>query len=295
MLGKKGVMTAMLAKIILSLLGFIAVSLVFFMVIFPGLVEKTPEELCRNSVVLRTALIKQGVGKDLSHFVKSPLACETQTKEISGNREEIKGQMAKMMSSCWYMFNEARQDDVLDDPVEVLKMLGLDSDSNKCFICYKGLIEEDEIIGGPISAGEMLDYMKKTDHHRIQGLKYFDYIQHYGGPGTFSIMDQINAGDSYGVSFLAKSSNEVEFAKEDVIGGVLGSIVAVGGVACFALGPCTFAAIPAAILGTAGSYIAVDRAKTTHFYSEERDVSMLVMDRLSALEEAECEFVNIDD
>jgi hypothetical protein len=279
------------------MIGLIASAFVVILVIGIGAAqasEKGPENVCRASMVTRTATSFDINGVDIDW---GPLACETIVKEISGSRVEIKSQVAQAMERCWWMFNEGRQDDIFDSE-QLSKLFGWDNNGNKCFICYTLAVKQDEIEDGPITAKEMFDYLKKTNHLKIKDKTYLDYIQSHGGPGKVAIMDTIYPENVYGVGFLSKSKDNAVFGVVDkVAAGILTTVAAVGIVACIIAEPCGVAAVAGA-LGTSGvvagtasaGYLASHSAEVllakTNFYKEERAVSMIVLDDLKGIQEA---------
>lgn len=244
--------------------------------------EKELEILCHDSVALRVATSFSVGGADVK---AAPLLCKTIDRKVSGGREEIKSEIAYLMSRCWWMFNEGRQD-VLESE-GVAEMLGWEDSGNSCFLCYNVLIDEKEIEGDTIGAPEMFRYMLNTDHRQIKGMKYVDYIQSYGGPGKVSMMNGIDAQNAYGIVYMSKNDDDSSLT---VFDGIVTSLAAVGAVVCAIAEPCGVLAAGAAIAGTTyvgvhGAQILAQKAK---FYEQERSVSMVVLDDLKAIQAGDC-------
>ncbi|MBI2665003.1 hypothetical protein HYX12_00075 [Candidatus Woesearchaeota archaeon] len=303
---KKGDMVlGWLGKVILAIAGFAVIATVFFIFLYPSLFgDKKDVELCRSSVILRTST---GMSFDNSETKTywAPLLCPVIEPEIGGDREEIKEQMAQMMAKCWYMYNEARQDEVLE-PAGVLRALGWEDNTNECALCYIPKITNKEIEGGSIEAPEMFQYLYKNDHYRIKGKTYLDYIQTYGGPGKVAIMDSIKPQQSYGVAFLSRNKDNSEFQTIDAAAIVV-ALAGAGVIACAILEPCgAIVAGVSTVVGAVGGTAAVITAKAgviaatvaaagyegahavnaikSKFYEADRDISMIVVDDINVLE-----------
>ena len=253
---KKGIVSQ-LVLLIGVVMSFLAVG-GFLYVFFAEAEDKSVESICRASVIARTSTaIDIGV-TDLNW---GPLLCQTQDEEIGGSREEIKGQLAHLMANCWAMFNEGRQDDVLP-PERVSTLFGLGP--NKCFLCYTVTLPR-AIEEGEIPAKEMFDYMVEKDHHKIKGMKYLDYIQGYGGQGYLAILDTLEPGHIYAVTYLSRQ-------KED------STWVTAGKTAVRVLLP------PVGIIWGVNTAFS-----KTHFYNDkERPVSTIGIDNLASAEAGGC-------
>lgn len=293
-----------LGKIILLLVGVGFVSFALFGIILPKLVgEKTPESLCRSTVSLRAATTTEFLGSDIK---LSPIACETMEREIEGDREEIKAQLAQLMSKCWWMFNEGRQDSLLKDNWK--DFFGWSDNENGCFVCYDAFVDSSKVEGGPIGAEEMFDYMINSDHYNIKGLKNIDYIQSYGGSGKIAILSPIfdrREKERYGIAYMSKTSDDAEFSGTDWVV----TLASVGVLACIVAEPCgaivgtvagTVATVTAGV--TAGAVLTYEGAHAknvieakTKFYDAKRKVSMIALDDYNALQEAKCKVVKVED
>jgi hypothetical protein len=279
---KKAVAMGQLVIIVITVVGFLLLLGTINRVLAKSQ-DKEAEYLCHNSIALRMATTVNVEDVDMAI---SPVLCKTIDKKIRGDREEIKEQMAYMMARCWWMFNEGRQDDLLD-AVKVSSLLGWDNSGNSCFLCYTGVIDEKEIPGGPIGAQEMFTYLQQTDHRQFKGMKYLDYIQSYGGPGKAAVMDSISPKNAYGVVFMSKSDDDASMGWIDA---VVGGLAAAGVVVCAIAEPCGIIAGAVAVAGT--SYVAAHSANVlaakANFYEEERSVSMVTLDDLKGVEAGDC-------
>jgi hypothetical protein len=269
-----------LGEMILIALSMMAVAFVLFSVFLPGCTERGPEELCRSTVVTRVSTPLNLIEKGLYW---APLACETQDLDIKGNHEELKAQTAQLMARCWYMFNEGRQDELLNSD-QVEKVFGWEDNDNECFLCYSLAIDQNSIEGGAIGADEMHKYLVEEDHYKVKGLTYLNYIQSYGGPGNVAIMDSIEPNNAYGVAFLGKSSDNSEWTWLDTVSVGAAAVACATGVGCI---------ITAVV---AGSYLTTHGVNefASNFYSEERAVSTIVFDNLKSIKEnSKCDIIYV--
>src|SRR3989344_5227131 len=259
---RKGMAAEQLVVLILVIAAFSLVAL-FLKYFFLEAEPKEAELLCHNSVVFRAATVFNAGGGDDKNIQLIPLLCKTTDLKIEGDREEIKARMAYLMSRCWWMFNEARQDS-----------------TNQCFICHTVIIDQKQITGGDIEVEEMMSYLLKKDHTLIKDLKYIDYFQEYGGPGTTAIMDVLKPGTAYAIAFFARNTDEASFTVADAVA----TVAAVGGaVSCIATAGITCAII--ALGGTA--YLVAHGVNALQakevFYGKKRYTSMVVVDNLKDL------------
>jgi len=276
---RKGMAAEQLVVLILVIAAFSLVAL-FLKYFFLEAEPKEAELLCHNSVVFRAATVFNAGGGDDKNIQLIPLLCKTTDLKIEGDREEIKARMAYLMSRCWWMFNEARQDSTLDDVGKIEKALGFQDTSNQCFICHTVIIDQKQITGGDIEVEEMMSYLLKKDHTLIKDLKYIDYFQEYGGPGTTAIMDVLKPGTAYAIAFFARNTDEASFTVADAVA----TVAAVGGaVSCIATAGITCAII--ALGGTA--YLVAHGVNALQakevFYGKKRYTSMVVVDNLKDL------------
>lgn len=248
--------------------------------------ESSSVNACHVSVAFRTVAAQKAGG---AGELVTPLACETNHEgEIAGGREELKARLARMMSKCWYMFNEGRQDDLFDDKVDVLlDVAGFSDNKNKCFLCYT-LETPKKIDGGEIQPKEMFDYMVSTNHYEKKGLTYLNYIQSFGGPGGLAILDKIEPQHAYGIVYLSKSKSESSWTWAD---STAAGALAAGGLACLTGIGCIPVLIGAAVPG--GAYLAAHGVNEVielkqKFYQEERALSTVVVDNLKAIETSDC-------
>jgi len=139
-------------------------------------------------------------------------------------------------------------------------------------------------VGGNIEAEDMFNYFQDTNYPKIKGLSYLDYIQEYGGPGAFGVLDQIEADNIYGVVYLSKSKDESGAGWADYIaGGAVGL-----GIACTVVtgGVC------GVLIGGAGSfYLGFHGADLLNniFNPEERDVSSIMIGKLDTIRQGGCD------
>ncbi|MBI2668531.1 hypothetical protein HYX14_01685 [Candidatus Woesearchaeota archaeon] len=241
--------------------------------------EKAAENLCRNSIAFRAQATVSGTAL-------SPVLCKTIDKKISGDRQEIKDQLAYLMARCWWMMGEGKYEEILANPELIRKALGVHRGENDCFLCYTALIDEKEIDGGLIPTNEMWNYLAEKDHRQIKGKKYIDYIQNYGGPGTAAVMSPIAPQEAYGIVFMAK--NAQESGSGYWWSTPLAALSALGATICIA----TVACIPAglALTFSTGFFVtsAAGAAYRDFYGSDERDVSMVTLDHLKAIETGGC-------
>ena len=301
-----------MAQLVIAILSFVLIAMTISK--FMGSSDSREAELlCQQSVAIRAATqIQFGDDADLTIL---PMLCKTIDKKVeSGDREEVKKQMADMMSRCWWMFNEGRYDDAMDT-AQLGKALGFDGDSNKCFICYSALIEgnkKDIIEGGNILKGEMYEYLSNTQYPKLKNSTYSQYIGHKGGgPGATYILSDIEPDTGYAITFLSKSDDDFRLTWADAVGGAIVTVAAVGIAACIFITPCNVglvasaatssataaAASTAATLTTvaAATYEvkhAIDLAKSK-FYTEQRDVSMVFLDTLDSAQSNDCVIADV--
>jgi len=199
---KQGLAMATLVYIILVVVALITI-IYSITVLFSKSDTKEQEILCHDSIALRMSTQIQ-VGSATVNL--GPNFCTTIDKEIkSSNKEEIKSEIGYMMARCWWMFNEARQDDLLAGNPNLWKVIGLEDEPNRCFLCYTATLPRN--IEGDITKDEMADYLLENEHPNIPGLTYIDYFQSYGGAGTASSLSDIKANNIYGIAFLSKSED----------------------------------------------------------------------------------------
>lgn len=301
---------AFMAQLIIAILAFVLIAMTIskFMV---GKDTKEAEILCQQSIAIRAATTLQ-IGDD-AEFTSLPMLCKTLDKKVeTGKREEVKKEIADMMTRCWWMFNEGRYDDAMNT-AQLGNMLGFNS-PNKCFICYSALVEgnkKDEIEGGPISKGEMYKYLSETQYPKIKNTTYSQYIEYKGGgPGATYLLSNIEPDTGYAITFLSKSDDDSGVTWVDAVAGAVIGAAVIGGIACAILEPCgAIVAVAAtssatALTATAATGLAVTAAtgyEAVHaynkakavFYSEQRDVSMVFFDTLSSAQSNECVIADV--
>jgi hypothetical protein len=303
---------AFMAQLIIAILAFVLIAMTIskFMV---GKDTKEAEILCQQSIAIRAATTLQ-IGDD-AEFTALPMLCKTLDKKVeTGKREEVKKEIADMMARCWWMFNEGRYDDAMDT-AQLGNMLGFDSDSNKCFICYSALVEgnkKDIIEGGDITKGEMYKYLSETQYPKMKNTTYSQYIEYKGGgPGATYILSDIEPDTGYAITFLSKSDDDSRLTWADAVGGAIVTVAAVGIAACVFITPCNVGLAVSAATSSATAAAATTAvtlttvAATTYevkhainlakakFYTEQRDVSMVFFDTLSSAQSNECVIADV--
>lgn len=163
---------------------------------------KDAEIVCQESLAARAALAVQAGDAELKTL---PLLCKTLDKDVSGTVEEVKEQLARSMARCWWMFGEGRYDAVLSGEGP-LRVLGFESSENACFLCYSVVVPQEGLEEGPISKRDMFRYVSNEPHPQVPDTTYLDYIQNYGGPGNVLVSSDIEAGEAYGIVFVAKGA-----------------------------------------------------------------------------------------
>jgi len=181
------------------------------------------ELLCQTSIVQRARTAVNidwdvgGISLFRSQVKTIPPLCRTIDKKVSGSREQILREVADKMVRCWWMFGEGRYEDILDPADANLfpEVLGLeDYGPNQCFNCYTILVDEDEISGGPITGGEISEYLSKNVYAKVNKT-YLNYIQEYGGPGRIALtIPDIQPRQAYAISMMPKKQQGSKFWTE---------------------------------------------------------------------------------
>jgi len=248
-LTKKGMEAGFLVALIITIVGGLLVGGVV-MRFMSNTTDKEAENLCHDSVALRakTAITHDGI-LDKEVIKSIPALCKTIDKKITGDREEIKEQIAHKMARCWWMFGEGRYEELLDSSQFSLlpSLFSFDRSKSKCFVCYNIMIDEKNI--NPIPVWEMQEYM---DTHNYPGsnITYMQYIQSYGGPGKIVFgTPLIYPQTGYGISMMPKLEKGSSFWGSAAK--VLAGAVIVVGVVCAATAPCAAAIMSAVGFGTA--------------------------------------------
>jgi len=290
---KRGLAASELVIIMLVLVSFVLIAGAVNSFISKA-APKEAEILCQNSINLR-AMSTVNIGSADVRLV--PPLCKTIDVEITGNREEIKDQLAYLMARCWWMFGEGRHEELFENDFDSLtKVLAVDKVENDCFLCYNAMIDQKNIDGGIISAKEMYDYLIENDHRQIKGVSYLNYIQSYGGPGLAAVADGIDGKQPYGIVFMSKNKKMEEGSWLGWAGtaafGVLttaGMVVCVATVACGVIaGATSVTAISVAAAGTvAATYGAYNQFKAD-YYGGDRDVSVVTLDHLNGIKAGGC-------
>lgn len=283
---KRGLAAGQLVIIILVLVAFVLIAGTVSRFIAKA-EPKEAEILCQNSINMR-AMSTVNIGSADVRLV--PPMCKTIDVEITGNREEIKDQLAYLMARCWWMFGEGRYEELFENDFDSLtKVLALDKTGNDCFLCYTAVIDQSNIEGGDIPAQEMYSYLIEKDHRQIKGTSYLDYIQSYGGPGLAAVADGIGGKQSYGIVFMSKNKQMegdhwLEYVGTALLG--VGVTLCVASVICGGAVAVT-GTVVAAVATTVASYGAYTQFKAK-YYSGDRDVSVVTLDHLKGIEAGGC-------
>jgi hypothetical protein len=268
MLNKKAITMSIgaIVAIIILVVSLLSILAAVFLV-RPEFSKASVVRICHESIVWRTTTSYKTLNTDVNWL---PISCKTQDIEIQGNREELKDQLSQLMATCWFMFNEARQDDVLSG-AEIAKVFGWEDNNNLCFLCYTVSIDQKSIDGGPIEELELARHLAEKEHHILKGVKYLDYFQSYGGPGRVALLEPINPQKSYGILFLSRSKDD---AKWTIADSIISSVLNVGGV------------------NLGSIYSTVKHANIAlskiNFYKEERDTSVIALDDLKGAQASKC-------
>jgi hypothetical protein len=280
---KRGLAAGQLVVIILVLVAFVLIAGSVSRFIAKAQ-PKEAEILCQNSINMR-AMSTVNIGSADVRLV--PPMCKTIDVEVTGNREEIKDQLAYLMARCWWMFGEGRYEELLDSET-FSRALGIPKGGNDCFLCYTAVIDQKNIEEGDIPAQEMYNYLIEKDHRQIKGTSYLDYIQSGGGPGLALVADGIAGRQSYGVVFMSKNKFEggsnwllVVAAAAAVVGAAVCGIATAG--VCLVVGAVAVAGASVSVFNSAA--YADLKAK---LYGSERDVSVVTLDHLKGIEAGGC-------
>lgn len=229
---KKGMAAGTLVAMIITLAAFMLIASVIMN--FVGQAdEKQAELLCHDSIALRAATQINENGKFVKSEVKPvPVLCKTIDKKVSGNREEIKQEIANKIARCWWMFGEGKYEKLLyGSSFTILPALfDFENSDDKCFNCYAVLIDENNIDGGPIMAEEITQYLKVTPYPKLTNVTYLEYIQSYGGPGRVAFSaPAILPNEAYAISMMPKNKKvgEGDFWKGVAKVGV-GAVIVIG-------------------------------------------------------------------
>lgn len=293
MLNKKAIAMEQLVVIIIVIVSFLLIAGTLSRFLSKA-EDKEAENLCRDSVALRANLAVR-IGE--TEIKTVPRLCKTLDKDISGDKEELKQQIADKMARCWWMFSEGSYDQILDANV-LREALGVAKSENQCFLCYTLSVREDKIESesGTIPPTEIMDYLRDTQYPKLKGTTYLNYIQsyEYGGPGRVAVLDQIAPLGSYGVAFLAKNKEGGDWGWMDVIFGAGAVAAGTGAILCYGTVVCggivTVAGLGIAALGTGGveAYKAVQEAKARFYDDNDRTTSAIVFDNINDLETNGC-------
>lgn len=287
---KKGIAAEQLVVIVLVIAAFMLIAGVVtrFM---SNADDKQAENLCRDSIAVRAATSISIDGTFIHGEAKlSPVLCKTIDKKVSGDREEIKQQIANSMARCWWMFGEGKYEQILDNGAMAPAFFNLDQSENDCFVCSTAPINEDSF--EPITTQEFYRYLSTTKIPTVKDKTYLEYIQQHGGPGAIQLLENIEPRKAYGISFLAKNKD----LEGTFWGGVgktaAGAVIVVGAgllsVACTATVVCPIiigaTAVSGVLVGAAG-YADLKVQVKEALYGTEREVSMVVFDDLDTAQQ----------
>lgn len=128
-MNKEGLAASSLVLIILSVVSGITLLLVSVQISSQN--QAALEENCRTSVLQRIAVESLSVPGDWSSY--SSLRCSSfDMGTISGDRPEVKQEIADLAARCWYMYAEGRSVSVFEE-----------SSVDSCVICYTFNLDED--------------------------------------------------------------------------------------------------------------------------------------------------------
>src|SRR3989338_5948729 len=239
MMNKKSMEAAQLVAIMIVLVSFVLIAGTVTRFLAKAN-DKEAEALCHDSIALRARTQVNIESRALDAKIKTvPVLCKTIDKKITGNREEIKQQIADKIARCWWMFGEGKHEEILGNRVDLAPaLLGTDNQPNKCFNCYTLLIDQDTIEGGnTIDSQELLRYMSTHTIPNTKDVPYLDYIQSYGGAGMLgSIIPQgIEPRNGYTVSILPKNKDKESINWVKAAGITTMVAVVIGTAACATL------------------------------------------------------------
>lgn len=197
---KQGVSMQVFVLIILAVASLVVIGPIMYKFIVSG-GDKGPEVVCQESVAIRAATATS-LGP-LKEAKIAPLLCKTIDKEISGNREEIKKELANLLARCWWMYGEGRTEGVISS---------LPGGANEGMVCYTVIVKENDQFkaGEVISPAEFLDYLAQEEYQKVNK-KYIDYIQSYGGPGRTLLLTKpegITPNSAFEIAFIEKSGTQ---------------------------------------------------------------------------------------
>ena len=110
-MNKKG-MELTLTKLGMIMFGIVSLIVVLLVMspLYSSFEEKGSENACRAQVVAKTGLKFNIAGEEIALGTLD--ACQTTDHEVRGSKEKIMSQLSSMSARCWWMMNEARQDDL---------------------------------------------------------------------------------------------------------------------------------------------------------------------------------------
>jgi len=290
MKNKKGLAMAQLVTITLVVVGFLVITTAVGVAMSKNS-DQEAELACHNSVGIRAMTAVSSLGS--SKIKVAPLLCKTIDRDVTGDREKVKAQLAHMMGRCWWMFHKGKFDEIVDSSTSSAgKVLGL-TNNNACFMCYSAAIKSDELKKKPITSLEMFEYLRDNKVPN-QKINFLEYIQKSGGQGKIAILEkQIKDGSGYGVMFLAKNAEKSNWNLFAPIAYVGGAIV---GAACIVSGFCIVGGILIAGVSVAsgGMYLStvaediMAKARDDLYGGDDRKNSVIVLDSLAGVDYGGC-------
>jgi hypothetical protein len=159
---RKGEITTQ--QIVLLIILIISFAVILFLLIRLNLGRQTDQEICHNSIVMRsTSIADDAIPLKCSRVyicISKDGSCERMTdpdvKKVE-TEEEVYNVLAEEMATCWWMFGEGKIDYVGKD--KFLK-------DNYCSICsqigFDESVKDISGIGDEISKDKLYDYLSKT-------------------------------------------------------------------------------------------------------------------------------------
>ncbi len=225
-MNKEGAVLTMsvIVKIIILIAGT-ALVLVAIRGFWLELGEKDTEIICEQSVNIKSrSAINIG---SLEEVKFTPLLCQTQDKELKGDKEEVMKELAKLTARCWKMFAQGRTEAIFQN---VPGIVG----NNQGFVCYTALLR-DIADADYITGREFVEFLGEKEHPNYAG-SYLDYIQKSGGPGRLLML--LRADKDNRPLFREGIGYEIAYIEKNVEGknNWLAPVLAGGGLATAGVG-----------------------------------------------------------
>ena len=121
----KGMAISTLGTLTLTILVLLTITAMIYMFTSRSQ-DLIPEEACKASVNLKALTTYDIKGFEINDGL-TDLNCETKSLgELQGSRDDIKREIAKQASSCWYQFEQGKYDNIF----------GVPENSVGCHVCY---------------------------------------------------------------------------------------------------------------------------------------------------------------